>query len=291
MSKHLRVGIAGIVLDLASADDSSQFEIEDSYVPFLTHGQPEVVLRVERSDLLDEGFGETVFDSGGSWMLCRDGRRWGIKMVSPALGSHPYQIAILEPDFASGDIYLKVHRASQELLPFPLRYPLAEVLMINLLSLGKGVLLHACGVNDHGRGLIFAGTSGAGKSTMAGLWKDEQGVTILSDDRVIVREKDGLFWAYGTPWHGDIKLSSPEAVPLDRVFVLRQGGENRAAPLEAETALTSLLVRSFPTYWNPEGMRFILDFLERMSYAAPCYNLDFLPDRSTVDFVRTVGDA
>jgi len=167
---------------------------------------------------------------------------------------------------------------------------LAELLMMNLLSLSRGALLHACGVSDKGRGLLFVGKSGAGKSTMAELWRDEEGATILSDDRVIVREQEGRFWAYGTPWHGDAGFCSPQSVPLDAMFVIRHGGENSIMRLEeVRQVVSSLLVRSFPTFWNAEGMAFTLGFLERMSQGVPCYDLGFLPDKGIVQLVRSMG--
>ena len=39
------------------------------------------------------------------------------------------------------------------------------------------------------------------------------GVTILSDDRIAVRMKNGQPWLYGTPWHGDAGLASPASSP------------------------------------------------------------------------------
>jgi hypothetical protein len=212
-------------------------------------------------------------------------------MPSAAVTSQPYRIAVIDTDFTRGDIHIAPHEVDRTLRSYPLEYPLENLVFMRLLSQGRGALLHACAVSDNGQGFVFAGTSGSGKSTMANLWKDREGVTILSDDRVIVREKEGRLWAYGTPWHGDVKLCSPERVPVDRIFVLRHGEENSAVPLKAPEALTSLFVRSFPTYWSPEGMTFTLDFLSRMSRAVPCYDLSFVPDRSVVDFVRAMAGA
>jgi len=290
MSSELRLGIGDMVLALTSFGDGSEFEVEEAYEPFVTDDDAEVRLGVQRRSTLNEGSGKIVFESGGKWTLYQDQRGWIIHIGSPGVSPHPYQVAVLEPDFRSGDIHMKAQRPDGELLPFPLRYPLAELLMMNLLSLSRGALLHACGVSDKGRGLLFVGKSGAGKSTMAELWKHEEGVTILSDDRVIVREQEGRFWAYGTPWHGDAGFCSPESVPLDAMFVIRHGGENSIMRLEeVRQVVSSLLVRSFPTFWNAEGMAFTLGFLERMSQGVPCYDLGFMPDKSIVQLVRSMG--
>ena len=71
----------------------------------------------------------------------------------------------------------------------PLSTPLDELLYGALLARGRGAEIHGCGLIDaHGNGLLFAGRSGAGKTTMARLWQDVPGTTILSDDRIILRK-------------------------------------------------------------------------------------------------------
>lgn len=286
-----KLKIGGVVLAVKLNGDGRRFEMPDVYGPFLSEGRSEAIFEVEYGSLPDLKSAMEVFDSGGAWKLYRDGERWCFALQSPALGPEPYQIAVVDTDFRRGDIYSRTPQVDQIPHSYPLGYPLEELLFVNLLSLGRGLLLHACAVSDSGRGFVFAGTSGSGKSTLADLWKDQEGVTILSDDRVIVREEEGRIWAYGTPWHGDVNLCSPERVPVDRIFIIRHGAETRATPLEARTALTSLLVRSFPTYWNPQGMGFILEFLGRVSQVVPCHELAFLPDPTTIDFVRALSDA
>ena len=87
--------------------------------------------------------------------------------------------------------------------------------MILLLSLGKGILLHACGIDDDGSGYLFLGNSTDGKSTMAKLWFENH-AKVLNDDRIVVKEKDGEFWMYGTPWHGDFKEISPQGLAVQK---------------------------------------------------------------------------
>ena len=172
---------------------------------------------------------------------------------------------------------------------FPLNRPLGEVLFSHLLTVtGRGVLFHACGIAQDGRGTLFAGVSGAGKTTMSRLWLSEPNVTLLNDDRIIIRERDGAFWMYSTPWHGEEKSVTNMAVPLDRVFIIGHGTENSARKLRTSSAVASMLARSFPTHWDSNGMSFALGFLEALSREVPCYKLEFVPNRSVVEYVSSV---
>ena len=289
-AQELKLEIGGVVLSIELCGAEGGCEVDEPYRSFLSDKSPEATFRVKRGPLPDPASLEEVFDAGGSWRMYRLREAWCVVLQAPALGPEPYQIAVVESDFSKGDVYTRDDAPRHGLGACGLGRPMLEVLFVNLLSRGRGVLLHACAVRDNDRGFLFAGTSGSGKSTMADLWKGRKGATILSDDRVVVREMDGRFWAYGTPWHGDVRLCSPERVPLDQIFVLRHGEETSVRPLEAPSALTSLFARSFATYWYPEGLDFSLDFLGRVSSVVPCDELAFLPDPATIDFVRTLDD-
>lgn len=278
-ARVLKLRFADIVILLTPG-----FEIPRTYKPFLFDGQPDVTLQVYHGSIPSCEWGTLVFDPGGNWSLYQDDKKWVIP-VSPPGSSKLWRLALFDLDFCSGEVYVR-SRETEQASFYPLAYPLDEVLMVNLLSRGRGVLLHACGISYGGRGTIFAGTSGAGKSTLATLWEGREEVTLLSDDRVIVRQRNGRFWIYGTPWHGDARAASPDAVPLERIFIIRHGSENRAIPLSPLNATSCLLVRSFPAFWDAEGMAFTLEFLGQLSQAVPCYELGFVPDESVVDFVR-----
>lgn len=286
MPKQLKLKIGGIVLALIPDGPHCEFELEEGYRAFVTNDQPEVLLHIHYGRLPKLKLGEKVFDSGGVWDLYRSEGEWVVSLHSPSLGSQPYRLAIFKPGFRHGDIYIEAHGPGP--CPFPLNYPLAEVLMVNLLSQGLGVMLHACGISDGGQGMLFTGTSGEGKSTLAEIWKGREGVTILSDDRVIVRKRGHRFWAYGTPWHGDARLASPQGIPLRKLFFIRHARGNEVAPIKPAEAVPRLLVRSFPPFWDAEGMAFTLDFLSQLSQAVACYELGFVPNGSIVDFVRSL---
>ena len=66
------------------------------------------------------------------------------------------------------------------------------------------LLLHASGVIKDGRAFVFFGSSGSGKTTMTRLSLEH---TVLSDDLVIIKKRNGVYKAYGVPFRGDM----PEA--------------------------------------------------------------------------------
>lgn len=280
--------IGDILLALVPAAPHCAFEIEEHFERFTVDGagRPRATLRIHCGPLPDLALGQAVFDTGLGWRLYRHQDRWIVYVRSAS--RDPYRLAVFAPDFDTGDLYVQSGNPDPERFPFPLAYPLGKVFMINLLSQGYGLLVHACGVKDGDRGLLFAGTSSAGKTTMARLWAGRRGVTLLGDDNVIVGQRDGRFWIYGTPWPGEGGVFSPDAAPLEQVFVLRQAGENQAVPLRPADAASRLLVRSFPTFWDAGGMAFTTDLLGRLSQAVPCYELGFVPQPGVVDFVRAL---
>ena len=201
----------------------------------------------------------------------------------------PLKVMNFDRDFCRGQVFFRHPRYRNWLstiLPNPLDYPLGEALMVSILGRGRGVMVHACGIDHNGRGYLFAGKSGHGKSTIARLWEGQG--RVLNDDRIVVREVDGRFWMFATPWHGDIDTVSPGAVPLDRIFFLRRGNTHRVDPVTGMRSSAALFARSFPPLWDRDSMAFTLDFFARLTSAAACHELTFARDPSVVNFIRCV---
>lgn len=258
--------------------------------PFLvSDGAADVTITVERSHGLTAPRGEQLFDSGVVWRLYRDRDDFIFSFVSAALGPAPYCIARFDPSFSSGRVSVSRACLPDAAVLEPLQYPLDELVMINLLARGRGVEVHGCAVIDRdGGACLFAGQSGAGKSTIARLWH-ERGATILSDDRVILRlraQKDDQVWIYGTPWHGDEAFANPSAAPLSRVFFLEHGPKNGARPARGAAAAARLFACSFPPFHDVAGLHFTVGLLARIVERVPCFELTFVPEPSVIDFAR-----
>jgi len=280
--------IAEICLSVEADRHMDRIQMGGAFEAFFNASPPTVKARVLSSPMpaLFLTAESLVFDVRDRWAFYRmDGQNVLVQRHS-ASSSLADRLMIFDRDFTHGEIFIRgpFSADSPVTLPNPLDYPLGQVLMVCLLARSRGVMVHACGIDDHGRGYLFAGNSGHGKSTMARLWNEE--ARILNDDRIVVREKDGQFWMYATPWHGDVAAVSPEAVPLAGIFFLGRSGDHTLVPVGRLQASTKLLTRLFPPLWDPDGMAFTLGFLARLTAAVPCCDLAFVPHKSIVDFVR-----
>ena len=286
--------IADITIALAGAGDPnlplgivgpmSQFIASDD-------GKPDVTINTGWDDQAEDQGGKLLFDSGSIWQLFErtDGRH-EFRLAAPFSGWQPYKVARFAADWTSGEVlYRRPYFVPGEVV-YPLEYPLDEVLVSNLLARGRGIEIHACGLADaDGNGYLFPGQSGAGKSTTARLWAQEEagaGVRVLSDERVILRLKDGRIWMYGTPWHGDAGLARPDSAPLTRIFFLARGAKNELARLHRAESAARLFACSFPPFHSEDGISFTLKFLDDLTGLVPCDELRFVPDRSVIQFIR-----
>jgi energy-coupling factor transporter ATP-binding protein EcfA2 len=159
--------------------------------------------------------------------------------------------------------------------------------MVNYLAQISSMIVHACGVDYEGKGILFVGESGAGKSTLSNLWHQQNGAAIFSDDRIIVREKEGEYRMYGTPWHGEASFVSPHSVKLEHIFFLQHDHRNAVRPLNRADTVVEFLKASFPPFWDSDGVAFAMAFLSDLTEEVPCQALSFKPDASIVDFVKS----
>jgi len=283
----LFIRIADITYAIVSFDPSLRIQVIYLDRNFLIHeANPDLTIGAGWDDLSKRQRGKKVFDSGGLWQLYKYNGKYSFSFTSPVFGSIPYKVALVNKDFTSAEVLLHRPYFNTDQPIYPLEYPLDELLFINLLSFGKGVEIHACGVKDSlGRGHLFVGQSGAGKSTMARLWQGVSGVTVLSDDRIVLRKLSGKIWMYGTPWHGDAGLASPGRAPLSRVYFLKHGPKNEILKQGPVESMTRLFTCSFLPFYSSEALDFTLGFFEEVVKAIPCHEIRFLPDRRITEFI------
>jgi hypothetical protein len=262
--------------------------VEDPVARFLVtaDGPADFDVAIERVAAMPERSGTPLFQSGGIWTLYDDGGRLRIDCHAPLFGDAPYKVAYFDRDFTAGRVLLRadVFEGAVD----PIEYPLDELIVANLLARGRGVELHGCGIiGADGRGRLFAGQSGAGKTTTARLWLDHRDdVEIVSDDRVIVREISGEWRMFGTPWHGEAALSSPSSAPLQAIYLLQQAAATRLVDIDRAGAAARLFGCTFPLFYDARALAFTVDCIGRVTADVPVRVLEFTPDASAIEAVK-----
>jgi hypothetical protein len=283
MITHLSIG--GITLAVRCDDPRAGWTWDEPLSRFVVDPRD---ADVELSVVIDDDAhadddGTLVFDSEAVWRLYRTADGYRIACCSEAFGAAPYKTASFNDQFTRGTIRMRSDVAHLH----PLDYPLDEVLIANLLGRNRGVELHGCGVIDrNGDGRLFAGVSGAGKTTTARMWEGETR-GIVSDDRVIVREIDGALRMFGTPWHGEAELSSPISAPLAGVYLLVQSDAHALRGLANAEAVARLFRCAFPPFYDAGALDSTLRFLETLVMRVPVRELHFARDRGAVELVMS----
>lgn len=94
----------------------------------------------------------------------------------------------------------------------------------------RGFFLHSSAVIAEGKAYLISAGSQIGKSTHTKLWQDylgKENARILNDDKPALRlEKDGIWYAYGTPWSGASDSNLNLKVPIGGICVLERSDVN-----------------------------------------------------------------
>ena len=169
-------------------------------------------------------------------------------------------------------------------------YPNDMLLLTRILADRRGCMFHSSGVILDGKGYLYVGHSGAGKSTMVKMLKGS--AEILCDDRNIVREEENGFRIHGTWNHGEIPIVSSGSAPLKAIFLLKKETENRIRPVSDNLGLISRLIActikplSTADWWNKT-----FSLIESMVQAVPCHSIEFDLSGGIADVMRSFDPA
>lgn len=172
-------------------------------------------------------------------------------------------------------------------------YDFLQVLLINYFAQrNSGLFIHAIGIKDvGGKGLLFAGKSGCGKTATARLWHKHSKAMVLNDDRIIVRKANSKFSIFGSPWHGefsDYLTSRIESAPLKKLFFIYHASKNRARRISKREAFRLLYPALFPTFWDKGCLENIVSMSYDLIENVPCYRFGFLNDKRVIRFARKI---
>jgi hypothetical protein len=286
----MEMEIGGVNFSVSFPYPLNPMEAESSYRQFIGHGSrsggEKININVVIDDMPDTETMPVVFESGGPWSMLSDGDDYLLKFNPPAF-DEPFMLARFGCDFNDVTVYCKEEFVKgQKMQSNPVRYPLDQILLMYFLSGRSGALVHAAGAVIDGCGYIFAGKSGAGKSTIARLFESRGGIGLLSDDRIIIRKTGDEFMVYGTPWPGEAGIAVNCCAPLSGIFFLDHRPFNEILRIGRGEALERLLpVTSIPWY-DRRALSGVLSFCGELISHNPAYELGFKPDADAIDCIE-----
>lgn len=183
-----------------------------------------------------------------------------------------YQYSVFNHDHSLGHIYNKHPKVWTEGNNHSLTlFPTDQIYIAALLVSRQAFYLHSAAAIIDGKGMIFTGHSGAGKTTMSRLIQGHG--TILCDDRNIVRKKENKWYVYGTWSHGDLDEVSEQNAIIHGVYFIEKSAHNKIEPINKKDAykkLLSVIVRPFETkkWWT-----ITLDTVYSFSCEVPIYTI------------------
>ncbi|GMQ76359.1 MAG: hypothetical protein BMS9Abin01_1633 [Gammaproteobacteria bacterium] len=284
----LCLSVAGVCLHFRGAERIRLAPPVDCYSTFLRASPADgpcidtVEMEVIEGDVPRPDLLEPVFDTGDAWELWADDRRCVFRTRIRQDDGRPLWSMTVDRGFNHGRIYCSekvfVSSGKSMLARHIVQYPLDQLLMIHVAAArSAALLLHAAGGTIDGAGVLFAGQSGAGKSTVSRLLDNGTSARFLSDDRIMLRRFGGRLCMYGTPWPGDAGIAVNESVPLKAVCFLRHADDTCLRRLRPAEVLQRLLpVASIPWYESALAEK-ALNLCEFLIDRYPAYELAFRP--------------
>ncbi len=252
-----RIEIGGITLELEFSDAELFDTIARRYKDFLTDGDARFKASIHVDEPRD---GASLIDAPFIFQ--------GNALTCEASGCS----AFIDPVNSRGNLSMSAV------------YPVEQVeyylrLVVALLAYeAGGMLFHAAAVVHRGRGYVFFGCSGSGKSTVARLSPQE---VILNDDLVLLKHGISAWNVYSTPfWNRNSIRPAVDFAPVAGLYHLVKSENIYLEPLPAPFAVAEML-SCIPVVNADMGRTAtLIDRCQKILEFTPAYRLHFLRDVS-----------
>jgi hypothetical protein len=163
----------------------------------------------------------------------------------------------------------------------PLPWPLDGLLLYFLFSQAGDIMIHSSGVITGGRGWLFTGRSGSGKTTMARIF-DRAGDRVIHDDRLVLRHEGGRWVMHNTPVY---RNDEPRSALLEHLWLIRHGAVNMSEPVAGAEAVAMILANCIQQNWDGEAASRLAAAVDGLATSVKVSRLSFVPDGTVRDYL------
>jgi hypothetical protein len=233
---------------------------------------------VFRAPYLEEINGVATKKSDEFWTVYKHGDYILVHTTMPLSETINEAMIVIRPGEKGWDIILD----SEDEKVNPLAYPLDGLLLYYLTALNGDIFIHGSGIEFDGRGILFTGQSGKGKTTIARLF-DEVGATVIHDDRLIIRKIGEEYLMFNTPVY---ELERSNYNRLDTIYSISHGQDNRSKLLGSVDSLTTVMSNCIQHHWNAALIGRLTNAIMKLTERVEVKDLAFLPDNRVVDYIK-----
>jgi hypothetical protein len=252
---EITIEIGGVPLRVHATDASFLEMLGRRYAGFVTGGgRAEFDFDVELAE-------PVAADADADLRVTWDSGRWHVERGD--------FVAVFDPHSRSG----RIHQAPN---PYSID-AVFRILYTLLLAQEGGFLLHAASAIRNGKAFVFAGVSGAGKTTIASLAPPD--ATLLTDEISYIRKLGDQYVAFGTPFTGELgKPGENVSAPIAALYLLEKGPQNYITPVTTAEASRAFLSNVLFFAEDQELVRSVFRSACEFVGQVPVCRLTFLPD-------------
>lgn len=191
------------------------------------------------------------------------------------LGNKRSSVLVTSPDYRSARINVESH------WQFGVNNAIMVLYALTTANLHTA-LFHSSVVCYQGRGYMFLGQSGTGKSTHSSLWlKYIEGTELVNDDNPVVRICDNNeVRVYGSPWSGKTPCYRNVDYPIGAIVKLDQAPYNDIQRMKGVRAYAAVMASVSGKRWDSQLADGLHKTENLIAELVPIWHLDCLPDEA-----------
>ena len=154
-----------------------------------------------------------------------------------------------------------------------------------LIFKNRGIMIHGAGILHQGRGYLFFGSSGSGKTTISKLSVDDD---VLNDDLIVLLPSENGWIMCSTPFWNPTQIEPKMgAVLLSGIYRLVKSKSVFIRPFTSGQALAEVLANIPVIATDSTRSQILIERCMQLLKTTPAYQLHFTPDNS---FWQTIHD-